>query len=412
MRTQLLNSVGIELEVEDIIRETFPQLKFKTFNLNLHSDASCESNRYYILTQKKQVFPVFSANSLLGRYINRNRVGFEIVTNIVNTENRDEFKKDLKKLTEKLIELGESQESYRGSIHIHVNCPVNLDVLKKIIEIGGYLEKFFFSIGGMGYKFRGLENDSTYCRPITKYGPPVINTEKGLCQVYTTKNLLESETIDEFFNQYGDLPNQINNNYFPVRYTWLNLSPIYLDNRGSLEFRIFNKTLNHNLIYAAVEFCKLFVKVAVLEAFKPTLNFYENSVYNYLSKEEIIQTFRNVLEIAGSFPEEILELEKIINPITLDEKYYFSHLMHLKRGDITSPHWRRTENKKATVVSGKIYIPTFLDIHNIPQEKIFFDGKYKREENNEYNRFLDMVYELREEPREVYEEEYDEEDDH
>lgn len=361
----LISSSGLEIEVEDVLPEALKKVTTETFNFNLTHDASCERNEQFL-----GKYPVSNVPKRFQPYLKRERVGFEIVTSIIDTDNEKEFLKDLTKITDALSSAGESQHSFRAGIHCHINMAVNTRILKKLAELGSHLEQVFFLLGGMGYEYRGSKNDSTYCRPITKFGPPCVKYKSSFAQVFNTNDLYKAQNSTEFGERYGDIFIQGGKHYFPVRYTWLNLSRLFFERLGSLEFRIFNKSLNPEKIVAVMEFCRLFSQAAILESIKPTKKWEENSIYDIKTRDNILDTFSSFIEDTGlAIGEKNLDILKVIlkqtplESIILPQKYIYSHLMYLTRGDATSNHWEKSKYKPETIPSNKISVPKFVDIH-------------------------------------------------
>jgi hypothetical protein len=369
----LFSDCGIEIETENTLGKCLDGIKPTAFEFSLHGDASCESMGYFLGKYRVGEFP-----ESLRKYISQEKVGFEIVTSIIKTDQADLIK-DLSKITKALDKAGESFQSYRAGIHIHTNMGINIKILKKIVELGGHLEQVFFLLGGMGYDFRGIKNDSTYCRPITKYGPPCVETSRGYAQCLSIKDLLEAKSSEDFGERYGDIFNQSGNRYFPVRYTWLNLSNLFSERRGSLEFRIFNKSLNPEKIVAVLEFCKLFSQAAVLESIKPSKESWEqNSIYDVTEKSEIVKTFVQFLEVMGldlktKTVDVLLGIldQTPLESIILPKEYIFTHLAHLARGNVSRTHWNNRDIKyqPETIEKNKIRIPKFVDIHTLERDQ-------------------------------------------
>lgn len=369
MPLALVDNIGIELEVEKISQGTLASyhpitLNLESFRWSVTHDASCE-------TPARQIggIPAEISEELLqvGNFSSMT-LGGELVSSIMDVGREKNYDIELRNLCRFLRSWGESEKSYRAGIHIHVNCPINLEFLKNFLLLGAHLEQVFFLLGGMGYDFRGERNDSTYCRPITKFGPPCVPVNRGYAQCFTIKDLLAAENLDDFQIRYGNHNRFTGTKYVPMRYTWLNLKSLF--ERGSLEFRIFNKTLNYHYIWAVAEFCRNFVWAAMLLTFKPeALTLVENSAFDLKGegdREKIIRDFTefcNITKIdikAVNYLLEILSSSKI--PV-LENKFIYSHLMHLTRGSVINTHWTNDNYHPATISEDKIKIPNFVDIH-------------------------------------------------
>ena len=372
----MIDSIGIELETEDINRNSNPGISTSDTIFQATHDASIESE---LLSYNG--IPVSTDLELnLGL---RNAVfGTEYVSGIIYTGKP--YLSCLKQLTSYLIAGGENPKSYRAGFHVHVNTPYNLVILKSIIRLARHLEQVFFLLGGMGYDYRGKQNDSIYCRPITKYGPVCVNIyPRSFGQVFTAKDLLESKTIDEFKERYGDYTN-LNphvGRYMPVRYHWINLKPMF--EQGSLEFRVFNKSLNPHFLWAIIEFCKNFVHYVIKSSFQTLKEdglLKENSIFDIegteTDRKNIIKTFDKFIELSGLVekPNVVEILYDIMNQsdikaINLPEEYVFTHLLNYNGEDRCPRHWsdpiNYTPNK---ITRSLIKSPNYIDLYRQRRE--------------------------------------------
>jgi len=361
-------SVGLELELEDLI----PQLIMIPEFQRKH-DASCES-RYNQLDGLR----INKPNDLDINNINPATFGTELVTlGVINTETPDYFGR-VKRLTNIINQLGESPKSYRAGFHVHVTCPLSLKICKSIIRLARNQEQVMFLLGAMGYDFRGKKNNSTYCRPITKKGPAIVPGNRGKyhpCMVLN--DLLKTKTLAEFQLAYGDLIALLGGtHYIPVRYHFINLVPLWT--QGSLEFRVFNKSINPYYLKAAIEYSKAFTKFAVESSFfslKEEGLLVENSVFDIVGesdRQKIIndfQCFSSKTDLLDEDKEVILEMLSVgdINSIVLPDEYTYTHLMFHSGGNRSPVHWNRTglTYKPSSIKEEDIIRPTFVDIHNM-----------------------------------------------
>lgn len=359
---QLGETCGIEFEVENIQ----PGDNIST-NFNQTHDASIETDRAVVgnlilLDAKKDdpIFKIIPYRTIV--------TGTELVSKILGSSEPD-FLDIIKQVTNVLIENGECPHSERCGIHFHFSLPnPNLRILKSILRLGKYLEALFFTIGCMGYEFRGIKNDSIYCRPITKFGPVCVTNGAGnYVQCYNIYDLLKSTTIDEFWEKYGDLESHTGR-YNPVRYSWLNLYQLYPyaeSSKGTLEFRIFNKTLNPEFIYGAAMLCKAFTNYAVKSSYNSLDEddlLHENSIYNEkITKIDILTQLAYFSELSGLSDSVRYILTKIINtsevPI-LPKTFVHTHL---KRG--LNPYWGNGNYVSQVIDRTLIKNPNYVDIH-------------------------------------------------
>lgn len=292
--------------------------------------------------------------------------GVEIVSPILDTSSEDLIDQ-IKDMTNMALRNGENLQSERSGIHFHISLPFpTLTTLKAILRLGKHFESLFFTLGGMGYSFRGIKNDSVYCRPITRSGPPCVNYRGNYAQSFFVEDLLKTKTREEFWYLYGDCPNHTDR-YNPVRYTWLNLYPMnpYGQYRGTLEFRIFNKSLNPLFVYSNLILCKKFVELVLRSSYSSMkeLNLMdEMSVYDSsITKEDLFRQLLKFHELVEFDPPVLNSLMKILEltPITkLEEKYIFTHLRNR-----LPDYWSNYNYSPKLIQSDLVHKPKFVDIH-------------------------------------------------
>ena len=368
---ELFNSVGIEIEIEDIRADNLKGLSNLRFRI--HRDASCESDGYTIKGIKINVED--SDKKLLNLFpVNRNTYGCELVTAGTLDTSTLEYLYELKRLTNLLISNGESVKSYRAGFHVHINLPYNLSILKSTLRLARHLEQVLYLLGGMGYDYRGFKNNSAYCRPITKFGPVCVKTGwRSFSQVFTIAELLKTKSTSEFKIKYGNINRLRGSHYIPIRYHGINLLPLFT--QGSLEFRMFNKSLNPYYIMAIIEFCKSFSEYVVHTSFKSLKEenlLKENSIFDIkgeVDREYIIDTFSHFIEISNFENREIIDtLYEILRNSSVDSlvtpnKYFYTHLMFHRQGGRSPIHWEEREYEPKVILEKEISVPEFEDIH-------------------------------------------------
>ena len=354
---------GMEIECDRLPRS----IKLGGFR-SVH-DASCETD-YLELIPKIQVEKE-KGNPIFERLAYGNvTLGTELTSEIMKSSG-DNFLHRIKSVTKYLSENGEEPTSKRSGIHFHFSMSnPSLRMLKSLLRLGRFLETVFFSVGGMGYSFRGIENDATYCRPITKFGPPCVPSKGGYVQCFNISDVLKVKSVEDFWRRYGDLYNHAGR-YNPVRYSWLNLYPLFPGCRdtttGTVEIRVFNRTLNPLFIHAAAMLCKYFVNYSLGVGFnelKEERLLKENSIYSGQDIYEVIHTLEKFAEIVEMESEVFDTLVHIINLSgvpKLENKYVYSHLM-FSRGGI-NPYWVESSYMPEMINKSKIYKPNYVDIH-------------------------------------------------
>ena len=290
-------------------------------------------------------------------------IGTEIISPILNIENS---MGEIIKVLKFIASSGEPEFGYRSSIHVHVSFPiVRLKTLKNIIRLAANYEVLAYYIGGMGYKFRGEKNDSIYCRPITLWGPACIKINKQAAQIFTIKSLLAAKTINEFWENYGDTYRHNSRYNNPARYCWINLLPLFKkkEENRTLEFRIFNKTLNPEYIMAAIKWCLEFAKMADNSLKRIALN--ERSIFSY-GKETALKLADEFCSLSGNLDYERKILYSIIKrtrEINLKKGYVFTH----KRG--LEPFWERGNYLPDLIDTENVRYPQYVDIHILRGER-------------------------------------------
>jgi hypothetical protein len=360
----VIDYVGIELET-DLIRgvNNFPNEVLNHWTTT--RDASIVSDaRASGLTNLK-----IKNSSIVKRLLNRGsniEIGTEFIASPPMDTNQNYFDW-IKGLTSAIRKNGECETSTRSGIHIHVSFEQNLRALKNILVLGRNLEDLFFLLAGMGYEYRGVSTDGAYCRPITSYGPPCVPTvDSHWAQIYFIDDVLKSTSLTEFWYRYGSITGNPAH-YHPARYSWLNL--VSLLAHGTVEFRIFNKSLNPHYIYAITELCKKFCAYCLYASeqifIRDGLN-QVNSIFKERDKESIIKTFEKFCEtvMVNNYEKEILKDILKRTPVPkLKPGFVYSHLrwtpMHLGEyfilGDYHPPF----------VDEYKIRKPDFTDIHQL-----------------------------------------------
>jgi hypothetical protein len=357
----LAETIGFELEVERLYRQRIQHLPQ---GFRLTNDASVESDSLMI-----KGIPVVLHGESRALKFNSGVIGSEILSSVIDTNKN--YLGVLKELCNTLLSLGESERSKRAGIHVHISFINNLRILKSALEVGAWLEDVFFLLGGMGYEFRGIDNDATYCRPITDYGPPVVEDEDdNLYPCFVLAEVLASTTMDEFRTRLGDLRSLHGNRYIPIRYMWLNFYNIFSPN-CTIEFRTWNKTLDPMAMYMAIEVCKAFAQFAIARAYGKNLPLPINSVYHRRSKGDIIETFLSFANEVGLSSHVIAIALELMNKtptsgLALPREYTYTHLRFHGQGRKDPRHWTQTGYRPDVHIHpSEVRTREFLDIHNL-----------------------------------------------
>jgi hypothetical protein len=370
IQTLVGETLGIEFETDSLFREGRYRNEAERSVANFWSttrDASIETD-----CQTLGGIIVNKLPDKLKKYFrtSKNTSGVEFVSHIMDYNEIEKIELALNSLVELLRICGEPLTSERSGIHFHITMPYNLRILKSIVRLGANLEDFYFYLGGFGYEHRGNKNDHIYCRPITEYGPTVVQYDgKNGHQVFNIKDLLESKTANEFwYRYYATSVERQQDHYCPVRYHWLNL--LSLVQKGSLEFRVFNKTLNVDYIMAALETCIKFSELAIASSFdtlKAEDFITKNSIYLKRDKETILSSFSSFAERTRMSDKSYTIVREIINKtpeIKIEPEYCLSH-----KNDAISPYRGQSGYSPRLVPLEVVKKPKFVDIHVLRGER-------------------------------------------
>lgn len=365
---QIIESVGIEMEISDIDRNN--RALVRDFNSTLPQykrahDASCETPAYFIDGLPMPInFGDKDDKILLKDILYRTILGGEIISPICDTSAPD-WVTDVRNLCEILVRHGETENSVRDSFHVHVNLTrqVPLFVLKNLLKLEASFEAIIFRLSGMGRENRGQENHYCFCRPFLGNGPPVIQM-KGLYPITSYEELMNTDTVTEFFDKFGSSNYHAarNNRYVTQRYMCVNFYPILT--QGSFEFRTANKTLVPEYIIAWTNFCKAFVEKAFSPRGSESFEKIHRPLYENreISSEEFIDAISTLSSLDEDSISILLEIwEKSPTPY-FDNVWRFSHLRNPTKFAIVDH--ATNPLPKNTLVEDAV----FLDIHHFEED--------------------------------------------
>lgn len=353
--------LGIEIETDSIElgkAELLLQMG-GVRNFRATRDASIESNAH--VTRSGAV--LLSKTSKTQRSV----VGTEFVSAPMSIE---DFRISVRNLCGLLQTMGEPGHSKRSSVHIHIECEPRLKTIFNALRLFTKIEPLFYRLGGMGYEFRGISNNAIYCRPITHpYGPPVVMGENGQpYQLFTLEDLLQAETLNEFWHKMAIDPQRAENQrYHPARYFGLNIFSLIL--HGTMEFRYFNKTLNHQKINAVASLCQAIVELINGDLSLPDMNFSDgDDMGRLIFVNRLIELNNKEHKIRDR---DYFILENIVtstNAYQIEPRYIKTHLW-----DKYNMHSVYLKTGKRIKVDGEnIHNSGFIDIHNIAQRNFDF----------------------------------------
>ncbi len=359
-------TIGIEVETDTItqhmaaeVQRGFPRGEFKP-----DRDASIESYGYRTPTGASVINRKFLGKKS-SRGAAREVLGVEFVSSPMTME---VFRAAVRRLMGILRTMGEPEQSSRASIHIHIGCQPELRTLQNVLKLFAYVEPLFYRLGGMGYEFRGGKNNSIYCRPITtKCGPPVVMAEnEKYYSIFNIQHLLNADDMQEFWYAMAVDTERIQR-YHPSRYFGLNVFSTIL--HGTLEFRFFNKTLDHMKINAVASLCQCITEWAV-EAREGS---YE--IPNKKSTdEELLDFLLKLIKDNEIFKMADIDTYTLRNIISSTPEYKVPEFFvktHLMGKWVMSDYWL-DHCERGRVGRDDVIDSGFIDIHNIERRKFDF----------------------------------------
>ncbi len=254
---EIAATVGVEVEFNDFsIDGRFSPLDFPR-GWNITRDGSCTRRRPSIGGIGVKV------DSDLRRLLPGGQVGGEYVSPPLHYES-DKLREDIFQITDILRDNGEHISSLT-STHVHVfmgNLPP-VKALKNLLQLAVRIEAPMFRLSVAELlEHRGVEhNDYMYCRPLTGPGPQYVIDEDGWWrQCFDIQRILDkAKTSRDVVRAWGR-SDYIPTKWIPPRYYWINL--VSLCRQGTIEYRLFNQTLDPHNILAWVNLCVAITKTA------------------------------------------------------------------------------------------------------------------------------------------------------
>lgn len=352
MPISILDYIGVEFESADLVREhvNLPDnlrgLFKRDHDASIETPVKIDSSGtvYMYDTQTVKTNPV--------------KIGTEFVSVPLPFNNVDST---VRKLVAFLRENGERSVAERCGIHFHISMAYNLFILKNLVRLSRNMEQVFYYAGSFGQEFRGIKNDCTYCRPITKFGPSIVRNNDMYTQVYNVDDLLKTEDTRQFFDYYGGMNEQNPpGKYHPARYGWITLYPLLT--KGTVEFRVFNHTLEPVYLTAAAELSRTFCAIC----FNTLPELEENSIYSEHTKEGVLKTLETFYHVSNDILNgsglsqksfDILSIIITNSPeIKLEPKYYHTHLRNSTFTGFNNYNPRRIPEEQCCR-------PNFVDVH-------------------------------------------------
>jgi hypothetical protein len=261
MNYSMLNTVGIELEFNDIPFEDAHDLAPTGWHVD--DDGSCRTHRQVI-----NGIELLGAPELVRRNFREVKYGAEFVSPPVELDGNG-YNKVFKQIAGLLREMSvnyREQVSTLTSVHVHVHTGTPpLNVMRNLIWLWQGLEAPLYRLAVAEHaKHRGILHHSyMYCRPLS--APQIVkDITGGWYYAYDLDKLMShARTTQEFVSGLCRADQQPNK-WMPYRYYGINFAN-YFNEKGTTEFRIFNQTMQLGVIRAWVELCVALVRVAYMD---------------------------------------------------------------------------------------------------------------------------------------------------
>jgi hypothetical protein len=318
------DTVGIELESIALSREYVGELLNKLpgdlgDNFKVHRDGSSEMNIYPTRVgndRNSRYLSISShtkeAQTLFGSHIPTKTVGYELISIPMDIEIAELSLNSLLPILENSGDF----ISERCATHVHVGGMKNLGFLKHCLSLGLWFDEVFYSLAGMGDKFRGYSNNAIYARPLQN--GPYFKYNGNYYQTLNWEKALKAGDLFEFFACYGANINRELGKYHPGRYFSINLYSI--PRIGTVEFRHFNQSFNPRLVASIVKLCQMFVEVAMRAKSKEILALEPGDVFELHSSSYYLDKLYRFIDLSNRSEckynlngDDIAELEHIIH---------------------------------------------------------------------------------------------------
>lgn len=357
-----IGDLGVELEFSNINREGYKfreAVAHRLMGYKIVHDASPENYAYKLgglkiegkCEKDKKII-----TSLAGNY---QTLGGEITSPIIKGT---DWEDDIYKLIDILVSFGESNDTLKDSLHVHVNLgnSVPLSILTRLLKIVSSYEAILYRLGGLGRVNRGEHNQYTYQRPYLGNGFPVYAMGASYYPICNYNDLLNANNKQDFFLKLGDTIYQIQGEkrYVTQRYMGVNFYtvPCY----GSIEFRHANKSLIPEYNIAWIKLCKAVVRKAF---YLPEDKTEEKLRPLYENKEIDNKDFMEVLESLELDAQTKLVLLQIWKETPTPKFDNIHRLSHLK----TPTFYSRGSNYIPDALDDNVDVKPAIyeDIHNI-----------------------------------------------
>lgn len=258
----VIDTVGIELESlflsqkeVMILLETLPPDLRGWFKVT--RDASSEIRVFNIPNGRKTVRISYQTPEARQFFRGHNHevIGYEAVSKPMDINTAEAI---LHLLLPKLEMAGDGPNS-RCAFHVHVGMAKNLDICKKGLHIGLYVDDLLFRLAGMGGKYRGVTNNSIYARPLIS--GPYASDGDNWYQIGNYEQALKADTFNEFWYSFGINPLREFGKYVSARYFAFNVLSTLI--HGTLEFRYWNQSFDPLITTSVTKLSQMIAEIVL-----------------------------------------------------------------------------------------------------------------------------------------------------
>ena len=328
---------GMEFEVDNIAVNRYSDALHQYFSIQ--NDASIE-------TREVPTFKGIPIKTLkkYTKFFDLSTLGAEFVSNRPLPVGNSFEIFDL--LISNLKRMSVEGRSKRSGVHFHITLSPGYRIMQEIFNLGLHLESVFYYLGGMGYEYRGLSNNNSYCFPLSS--PPIVKGPRNFVPLFIPEDIFGAKDFLDILRRSGDLSTdcyRIYGRYAPIRYSGINFYSMFI--RGSLEFRMFNTTICPFILNSVFEFCSSFVKSVLSRSFSGKLVRLEPNELGNVSKEDTLKIAEKYMSsIDFKYTDIILEVINSTPTILYEPSKVFSHIMyHPRNGDQSKVHYKKRNIK-------------------------------------------------------------------
>jgi len=275
---------------------------------------------------------IFLGSSVLRNSLRRREsivTGYEIVTNPLDI---DTMRKVILDMINLQVKMGEIY-SARSSIHVHAGFPSGLIFYKSAVALGIKIEPLLYKLAGMGSEFRGVKNNSAYCRALSL--PPAVRlADSPSLAVLSPLSAISSPSYESFWGCFGIFSGDTER-YNPLRYMGINVFSSIL--RGTMEYRFFNYCSISRYVESITRLCQFITDLMIRVPLETSKNIHQVSIFDGNSDGNYRDLLSEIVRIGryynSEFPIDTYDMENIYEIIDktpqpiFEDKVVTSHIL-------------------------------------------------------------------------------------